>query len=192
MLACRPSVIGLRVDRHRRRLRVKAECPRSALQEHAGRFHRQRRHGIGTRSRRIERTRLARHAQLPLRLRIVRLKFFVSDRPVGQPRALHRAEHARFVEIARAKAPEVAGEVSVAAADQPPVNERQRLLRLVVRRCSKRLRLRHRVVAVMAPLEGVELVVIKLALREPRTLFQDNDRESGRREFLGDNAAGRA
>jgi len=34
--------------------------------------------------------------------------------------------------------------------------------------------------------------MIELALREPRALFQDDDRESGRREFLGDNAAGRA
>src|SRR2546427_10868024 len=31
-----------------RSLRVKAECPRAALQKHAGRFHRQWRHWIGT------------------------------------------------------------------------------------------------------------------------------------------------
>ena len=87
-----PAVVGLRVDRHRRRLRMQAERPRAAFQQHAGRFHRQRRHRIRPRARRIERSRLARDAELPFGLRVVRLELVVGDRPVGEAGAGHAAE----------------------------------------------------------------------------------------------------
>ena len=68
--ARRPAAIWLRVDRQRRRNRMQAQLARAALEQDAGRLHRQRRHRIRLGARRIERAGAGqtRHADLPLDL----------------------------------------------------------------------------------------------------------------------------
>ena len=80
--ARRPAVVRRRIDRDRRRERMRAERPRAARQHlrvpvHAMRRHRQR---VGLRR---ERPALAGDAELALDLLVVRPQVVVADRPVG-------------------------------------------------------------------------------------------------------------
>src|SRR5262249_36916159 len=110
-------------------------------------------------------------------------------RPIHEPGAGHTAQHARLVEVARTQPPEISGEVRVAAADQPAVNERLLLLRLVARRGPERLRLGRRVVRQLALHERAELVVVELGFGEPRPLLENDHRKARCRELLGNDAA---
>ena len=80
----------------------------------------------------------------------------------------------------------------VAAAHKPPVDQRLLSLRCLLRRGAERMWLRRGVVDVVTPHERAELVVVELAFGQARTLFEHDHRVSRRREFLRDDAAGRA
>ena len=92
---------------------MQAQLARAAFEKHARRLHRQRRHRIGLRARRIEGARAgeARHADLPFDLGVIRLEIGVGDRPVSEAGAGNRAEHAALDEVNLVKAPEVGGVV---------------------------------------------------------------------------------
>src|SRR5713226_1897865 len=79
--------------RHWRWERMPAELARGALENDPGRLHRQGRHGIGFRTRGIERagTSEARDTDFPFNFRVVRLEVRVSDRPIREAGAGNRA-----------------------------------------------------------------------------------------------------
>ena len=81
---------------------------------------------VRLRARRIERagSSQSRDADLPLDLGVVRLEIGVRDRPVGEPRAWDRAEHAALVEVDFVEAPEVRRVVQARAADATSVHHR--------------------------------------------------------------------
>src|SRR5437899_3767389 len=116
----------LRKNRHWRWERMPAELARGALENHTGRLHRQWRHGIGLRTRRIERAGAgqARDTDFPFDFRVVRLEVRVGDRPIREAGAGNRANLASLNEIDFVEAPEIRGEVHAGSANTPPVNKR--------------------------------------------------------------------
>ncbi len=128
--ASRAAAKRLRRNRHGRRKRMQPQLSCTALEQHARRFHRQRRHGIGLGARRIERTRIGkpRHPDLPLHLGVVRLELLVGNRPVSEPGAGDGAQETSLFEVDLVKAPEVRRVVDAAAADQARIQRRLRTL----------------------------------------------------------------
>ena len=179
-----PSAIGHRRDGHRGGVGVQAELARAALEQHARRLHRQRRHRIRPAARRVERTRAgeSRNADLPVDFRVIRLEFRIVDGPVVERRAGNRAEQRSLLEIDLVKAPEIAGEVHTAAADDrrvPGGRESLHALRNLVRRLAERLRIGVELVADPAVEPVVEFVVTEIGGRVARALFEHQHLEAG-------------
>ncbi len=187
MYALRAAAIRLRRDCHRRRKRMQSELAGSALEQHAGGFDRQRRHGIGLAARRIEGARVgeARHAHFPLHLGVVRLEFLIADRPIGECRSRDAADHAALVEVDFVKAPEIGGVMSAAAAHQSRIGRReksaQRLLRGFGRQLAECLRGVLRAVGDAVEKKVLQFIVFEIGGRQARPLFEHQDGESGLR-----------
>src|SRR5712671_7710183 len=130
----------LRINCHGCRERMPAKLPRGALEYHARRLHRQRRHGIRLRPRRIERagSGKAGNADLPFHFRIVRFEVRVLNRPIHEAGARNWANLAAFDEIDLVKPPEIRCEMYAGPADASPVNHCTLRLGLFVRRFSER------------------------------------------------------
>ena len=177
---------------------MQPQLARAALEEHAGRLHRQRRHRIRLRARRIERAGAGetRHADLPLDLGVVRLEIGVGDRPVGEAGAGDRAEHAALDEVDLVKAPEVRRVVQARAADAASVPEgRLELLQLgFLRPASSRNVCGFLTASLVMPprYQSFSSSCLKVAQREPRSLLQQHDRESCLRQLPRNHAARRA
>ena len=182
------SLVGHRGDRHRRRVRMPAHLARAALEQHARRFHRQRRHRVRLAAPRVERAgaRQPGHADFPLDLGVVGLEFVVRDRPVGERRARDCAEAAALVEVDLVQAPEVRGEVHGTAADVRRVPRGRKLrdaLRLLRRGLAERLRVRVELVGERAVEPVVQFVVAEVRGREARTLLEHQHLEPGLRQL---------
>ncbi len=165
------------------------------LEQRAGGFHRQRRHGIWLGARRIEGARLAkpRHADFPLDLGVVGFEFLIADRPVREPGARNGAEQAPLIEVVLVKAPVIGGEVIAAAADHARVDERiahVRAGRGLRRIIPEGLRARRRIVGDATQVSVLELIVLEVGGAEARALLEHDHAESRLREFARQDAAG--
>ena len=176
---------------------MQAQLARAPFQEHAGGLHRERRHRIRARARRIERidTSQARHADLPLDLGVVRLEIGVRDRPVIEASAGNGAEHAALDEIDLVKAPVVRRVVEARPAHCPSVPEgwleflELSLLRGSITKC---LRVPDRIVGDAAQVPVLELIVLDGPGKYAWPLFQQHHRESRPRQLARNDSASRA
>src|SRR5690348_6473401 len=96
-----------------------------------------RRHRVGTRTWRIERTRRAGDSDLPIHFRVVRLELLIRDRPVGETGAGQRAFHTGFLEVDLTKAPKVRREVHARSTHAPTVRDGRLHFGLVLFRLAK-------------------------------------------------------
>ena len=113
--AARPPVERAGQDGHGRRLRVQTQFFRTAFEQHAGGFHRHRRHRVGSAPGRVKGPGCAGNPHLPVHFGVVGFQFLVADGPVGKAGATDLAQLAALVEIHRPEAPVIAGEMHAAA-----------------------------------------------------------------------------
>ncbi len=184
----------LRKNRHRRGERMPAELARRAFENDAARFHRQRRHRIRLRTRRIERAGAGEtgNADFPFHFRVIRLEVGVSDRPVGERGARNRSNFAALDKINFMEAPVVRGEMDAGPADHPAVDVRAMSLGFVLRRLAESSGLKLRMIGELVPVHYFDFVVGEIRFRQVRSLLENHHAKAVRRKLLGKHTAGRA
>ncbi len=181
---CQPSLRAARSKNcHGRGKRMPAQLACRTFENHSGRFHRQRRHGIWLRTRRIEGTgaRETRNTNFPFHFRVVRLQIGVRDRPIGETRSRNRANLTALDEIDFMKAPVVCGEVHGGATDAPAIGDRALLLRFVIRSFTEGIRLQFGMIREQVFLQDFDFVVREIGFREVGALLEDDNTKTVRR-----------
>ncbi len=176
---------------------MQAELASAALEQDAGRLHRQRRHRIGLAAPRIERARAGqtRDAHFPLHLGVIGFQFGIGDGPVHQARPRDGPQPAALDEVDLVQTPEVGVEMRAAAPNDTRIGQRvspRGAFGLLVWGTPERLRIGGRVVGDPGEVAVLQLVVLEIAGRHARALLHDDDAVSGAGEFPRHDAAGRA
>src|SRR5580704_12320021 len=169
-----------------------AEFARGAFENYTAGFHREWRHGISLRARRIERAGvgLARDADLPFNSGVVGLEVGVGYGPIGESGARDRTHFAALDEIDFVEAPEIRREMRARAADQAAVDQSALRFGFVLGRFSKSCWLKLRMIRQKILVEDFYFVVNKIFLGEVRALFENDHVEAVAGQFLGEDAAG--
>ena len=183
----RPAVVGARQRGLRGWERVPAEC-RAPLVELLGiARHRHRRTGIAAAAVAFELVgaSLARHAERPLDLVVIRLKLGVGDRPVGQRRPRQVARDRADAEVVLGEARQPTLPVHRAAADHLRHRAEQLLARRVVFVRSHGARVKDRVGPQIVPVDVGELVAAKRLATAPRPALQGDHAHAALGQHLG-------
>src|SRR5260370_6234198 len=163
-----------------------AQLARRALENHPRRLHRQRRHRIRLRPRRIERagSRQAGNANLPFYFGVVRLEVRVRDWPIRETGSRNWADLAALHEIDLVEPPEIRREVYARPAYASPIHERALRLGFFVWSLSKLVRLEFRMVGGLVLGEDFDFIMRKIRFPQALALLQHHNAKPVRRKFL--------
>ena len=163
----------------------------SAFEDDAAGFHRQRRHGVGLRSRRIKRARARQtgNADFPFDFCVIALKVCIRDGPIGQSSAGNRPDFAALDEVNFVEAPVIGGEMDAGPADHPAVDEPALPLRLFLGGFAKGRGLKVRMIRELVSLQDFHFVVGEVRFGQVRPLLQDDHAKAIRGKLFGEDAA---
>ncbi len=184
----------LRKNGHRRRKRIPSEFARGSFKNNAVGFHRQRRHGIGLGTWRIERAgaRQSGDADFPFDLGVVGFEIGVRNRPVGESGPGNGTDFAAFLEINFVEAPKVGGEVIAGAADGAAIHQSALQLGFILGRFAESVGLQLGMIGELIFLQNFDFVVREVFFLEVGALFEHHDTEAVGGKFFGQNATGGA